>query len=73
MYSCQTENISTELTAQLKAGHRQTVAELQSQLTALQKRLQELEREKETLTHQHQSSLQEQSHSLSSIEKVCSV
>ena len=68
-----TAHLSTELAAQLEAGHRQTVRELQSQLIALEKRLQEVEREKEALASQHQSSLQEQSHSLSSVEKVSSI
>ena len=54
----------------LEVRHRQTVTELQSQLSALQERAREMEREKEAQTIQHHSSMQQHSHSLSSMEKV---
>lgn len=61
---------STELFVKLEARHRQTVGELQSQLSALQERMREMEGERETLAIQHHSSIQQHSHSLSSMEKV---
>ena len=43
---------------------------LESQLSELQERLGEVEREREVLAMQHHSSVQQHSHSLTSIEKV---
>ena len=60
----------TGVSVRMQAGHQQTVTELQSQLSALRERVAELEREREASAIQHNSSLQQHTHSLSSVEKV---
>ena len=54
----------------LAVEHRQAVAELRSQLLAVQERLREVEAAREALASQHHSSSQQHSHTLTSLEKV---
>ena len=64
------ELLLTEAAVRLEVEHRQAVAELRSQLLALQERLREVEAAREALASQHHSSSQQHSHTLTSLEKV---